>query len=376
MTVLTPRTLEDAQEILRLYEESESNASKLAQAIEKPAPTVRRWVQMAKKIVSNKGYDVPQTHFVKGYSTLYDGDGNIKQEWVKTDIEKQDAYEAIREAVENLTDEMPREKTVKLPKINNNDLASCYVLTDYHLGQLSWGDECGEDWDMEIAYELINNWFGSAIKSAPNSHTGVLCQLGDFLHWDGMEAVTPSSGHVLDADSRFPKLVDLSIKALRIIIKMMLEKHKHVHVVLAEGNHDMSSSIWLRSLFSALFENEPRVTIDNTHSPFYCFEWGLTSLFFHHGHKKRIGQISNVFAGKYREVFGRTKYSYGHMGHMHHIDVKEDQLMVIEQHPTLSAKDAHSARGGYASKRAANVVTYSKKYGEVSRMTIRPEMVM
>jgi len=359
-----------------MYEEHNHNATELAKSIGKAGRTVRGWIEKSRKIINNKGYDVPQTHFVKGYSTLYDGAGNIKQEWVKTDIEKQDAYEAIREAVENLTDEMPREKPVKLPKINNNDLASCYVLTDYHLGQLSWGDECGEDWDMEIAYELINNWFGSAIKSAPNSHTGILCQLGDFLHWDGMEAVTPSSGHILDADSRFPKLVDLSIKALRIIIKMMLEKHKHVHVILAEGNHDMASSIWLRSLFTALFENDPRVTIDNTHSPFYCFEWGLTSLFFHHGHKKRIGQISTVFAGMYREVFGRTKYSYGHMGHLHHIDVKEDQLMVIEQHPTLSAKDAHSARGGYSSKRGANVVTYHKKYGEVSRMTIRPEMVM
>ncbi len=72
-------------------------------------------------------------------------------------------------------------------------------------------------------------------------------------------------------------------------------------------------------------------------------------------------------------MFGRTKYSYAHMGHLHHIDVKENQMMVVEQHSTLAAKDAHSARGGYLSQRGASVITYSKHEGEVARATIRPE---
>ena len=40
-----------------------------------------------------------------------------------------------------------------------------------------------------------------------------------------------------------------------------------------------------------------------------------------------------------------------------------------------AAKDAHSTRGGYISNRGASVISYHKKYGEVSRCTIRPEMV-
>ena len=88
-----------------------------------------------------------------------------------------------------------------------------------------------------------------------------------------------------------------------------------------------------------------------------------------------MNDVSRTFAGIFRDIFGKTKYSYGHMGHMHHRDMKECTLMVMEQHSTLAAKDAYSARGGYSSERGANVITYHKKFGEVSRNTLRPEML-
>ena len=39
------------------------------------------------------------------------------------------------------------------------------------------------------------------IQGSPKSEVGVLCQLDDFLHWDGMLAITPTSSHILDADT-------------------------------------------------------------------------------------------------------------------------------------------------------------------------------
>jgi len=316
----------------------------------------------------------PDGFEIKGVSTLYDAEGNVKQEWVKTSALFDRQKEALVAAASELQKDLNREKPTPKPKHTKDDLASCYVLTDYHLGQLSWGEETGEDWDTEKAEKLLIDWFGAAISAAPASSVGILCQLGDFLHFDGHDPVTPTSGHVLDVDTRFQNVVRIAISAIRQIIHLMLKKHEHVHVIMAEGNHDLASSVWLRELFAAFYENEPRVTVDNNPTPFYCFEWGRTSLFFHHGHKKKIAQISKTFAGMYRQVFGRTKYSYAHMGHFHHKELKEDQLMEVEQHQTLTAKDAYSARGGYISHRSASVITYSKKAGEVSRSTIRPEM--
>lgn len=78
---------------------------------------------------------------------------------------------------------------------------------------------------------------------------------------------------------------------------------------------------------------------------------------------------------KFREDYGQTTYHYCHTGHLHHDKVRESNLMHIEQHETLSAKDAYASRHGFMSHRSAKVITYHRAFGEVSRVTIRPEML-
>src|SRR5690606_27072079 len=162
------------------------------------------------------------------------------------------------------------------------------------------------------AEDTLVGWFGAAIAQAPDSHTGVFAQLGDLLHWDGIQAVTPTSGHVLDADTRFQKLVRVAISVIRRVTAMLLQKHERVVLLMAEGNHDLASSAWLRELFAALYADEPRIEVITRPDPYYCIEHGRTSLFFHHGHKKRMDSLETVFIAKFREVFGRTKHSYAH----------------------------------------------------------------
>ncbi len=321
-------------------------------------------------------HTVPAGFTVRGVSTLYGKDGKPTQQWVKS---QQDA-EAVRRMMDSimagLADELPRDKPVRAPKRTADGLLNCYVVTDYHMGMLAWAEETGADWDTQIAENLLVAWFAQAMAEAPDAEVGVFAQLGDFLHWDGWDAVTPTSRHLLDADSRFPKLVQVAARAIKRVIRMMLAKHQRVHVIMAEGNHDMSSSVWLRTLCAAMFENEPRVTVDMRPDPYYCVEHGKTALFFHHGHKKRITGIADVFAGKFRQVFGRTEHAYAHMGHLHHVDVKETNLMVVEQHRTLAAPDAHASRGGWLSGRDAQVITYSAEYGEISRVRISAQRVI
>jgi hypothetical protein len=88
-----------------------------------------------------------------------------------------------------------------------------------------------------------------------------------------------------------------------------------------------------------------------------------------------MGSLDSVFVGNYKKEFGLSEYVYGHTGHLHHKTVLESNLMIIEQHATLSAKDAYSSRGGYLSKRNASVITYHENYGEVGRSIISPQML-
>jgi hypothetical protein len=366
----------DDQIITALREHSSQR--KAAEALGLNRRTLERRIASLARKGYSPGHDmthtVPDGFAVKGVSTLYREDGTVAQQWVKSTADQERQRQMLEAAFAGMGDELPRMQRSAGPKVTNTDLANCYVVTDYHMGMLAWHEEAGEDWDTAIAESLLVDWFTKAIEQAPAAEVGILAQLGDFLHWDGMDAVTPASRHLLDADTRFQKLVRVAIRTIRRIIGMLLDKHKRVHVLMAEGNHDPASSIWLREWLAAIYEKEPRVTVDRSPDPYYCYEHGLTSLFFHHGHKRKPANVDDVFAAKFREVFGRTKFSYAHMGHMHHIEVKETSLMVVEQHRTLAANDAYASRGGWMSGRDAKVITYSKKYGEVGRVTVSPDM--
>jgi hypothetical protein len=319
---------------------------------------------------------VPDGFKLKGTSSLYkEGVKAPVLQWVKTSSDEQRQRELMEAAIAAMGEDLPRMVFSPAPAACNTDLLNCYVVTDYHLGLLSWHEETGADYDLNIAEQQLVAWFATAIHMAPDAEIGVFAQLGDYLHWDGLDAVTPASKHLLDADTRFQKLVRVAIRVTRRVVDMLLTKHQRVHVLMAEGNHDTASSIWLREWFSAIYENEPRITVDRSPDPYYCVEHGQTSLFFHHGHKKKPASVSDVFVAKFRDVFGRTQHSYAHLGHLHHVDVKENNLMIVEQHRTLAAPDAYASRGGWISGRDAKVITYHKQYGEVGRLTINSDML-
>jgi hypothetical protein len=53
---------------------------------------------------------------------------------------------------------------------------------------------------------------------------------------------------------------------------MLLEKHERLHLIMADANHDPASEIWLREMFAAHYEDEPRITVDRSADNYYAFE--------------------------------------------------------------------------------------------------------
>jgi hypothetical protein len=370
----------------RLQEWIEHGSHAAASRVSGCDPSVySRIVSRVKGYAAQQGYSpehdmthtAPDTHIVKGTSTLYGDDGAVRQQWVKTDINRERLEEMAREFIAASAEEIKREPARKLKTSKHDaDLCNLYVLTDYHMGMLAWGEETrGDDWDVSIAEDLLVRWFRAAIDQSPRAQQAVAGFLGDGIHYDGFAAVTPASGHQLDSDTRYPKIVRTWVRARRRIMRMLLDKYPHVVLIEAEGNHSPATDAVMREWWAAVYEDEPRVTVDTSPDPYYCVEWGKTSLFFHHGHRRKPQNIHDVFAAKFREVFGRTKHSYAHMGHLHHRDVKETNLMVVEQHRTLAAADAYASSHGWISGREAQCITYHAEYGEVGRVVITPEML-
>jgi hypothetical protein len=356
------------EEVLALYEELGSN-KKTADHFGISSRHCRRLRREAEANEAPDGYQI------KGRSTLYDADGEVKIEWVKTTQDAERQKELFREGLEAMKDEVPRRPPKKAPQSTLPDLLNLYTITDFHLGMLAWHKEGGDDWDVKIAERTLLGCFDAMMDGAPKAGTAVICQLGDFLHSDGIVPMTPTSHHILDQDGRFSKIVRSAIHLLRSVIDSALEKHDNVHVIMAEGNHDISSSIWLRQMFAALYEDEPRVTIDISELPYYAHQHGDTMLAFHHGHVKKFNGLIGMFAAQFAQMWGATKYRYGHSGHTHHTHVKEDMGMTMTQHQTLSARDAYASRGGWHSERKAECTTYHKKHGKVASNHVTPEMI-
>ena len=340
-------------------------------------------IARVKAVAARSGYSpehdmnhlVPDGYMVRGVSSYFNAEGKLAGQWVKSSIDHERQVQIIREIVEALSESIPKAEPVQPPQGEVIDaLCNLIVFTDYHLGQLSYGKETGDDWDIKIAEQVLVSSFMHMIEYSPKAKTLVFCIQGDFLHSDGLLPLTPAHKNVLDTDSRFSKIVSTAIRVIRNLIRFALQKHEAVHLVICEGNHDEASSVWLRHLFTALYEDEKRLTVNQSELPFYAYQHGEVMLGFHHGHKVKNEQLPLLFAAQYAKMWGATTKRYVNCGHRHHVDEKEFNGMIVIQHPTLAARDAHSARGGYISNRSASVITYHEKYGQVARTTVCPEM--
>jgi hypothetical protein len=355
---------------------------KAAAALGLSRGTISNSLTSLKKRAARAGYSpehdmrrtVPDGYLVKGVSTYYGRDGAPLGQWVKSTVDNERQAAIMREAFEAMAKELPRVKPASAPAETKAELCNVYTLTDCHLGALAWHKEGGADWDVKIAERMLVAAFAQMVNSAPAAKTGLIAQLGDFLHSDGMMPVTPTSGHILDQDGRFSKIVGAALRVLRRIVDFALEKHEQVVVLMAEGNHDLASSIWLRAMFKALYENEPRVTVIESELPYYVHQHGETLIAFHHGHMKKNDALPLFFAAQFPKVWGATTKRYAHTGHRHHVEEKEHSGMTVIQHPTIAARDAYASRGGWLSERAAVAITYHSRFGQVARTIVTPDM--
>jgi hypothetical protein len=334
------------------------------------------------KVAARQGYapghfaDGVAPGYLMGEVTVQRGPSGVERRWERQHPDQQAWMEAIRATIDEAKETLPRVRATKGPGHADSRLCNLFVLTDAHVGALAWHREGGADWDLSIAEKTIIGAFSHMIATAPKARRAVVTFLGDVVHQDSNKSITPAHGHLLDADSRPRKIISAVVRIMRTIIRMVLERHDEVHVVCGEGNHDeYTSGNVLPEVFGILYENEPRVKVNDAVLPYYVVQHGKVMLGFHHGHKKAPPQLPLYFATAHAQMWGETTKRYAHCGHRHHVEEKEHSGMKVIQHSTLAARDAHASRGGWFSERQAIAITYHEEYGEVARLTITPEML-
>jgi DNA-binding Lrp family transcriptional regulator len=345
--------------------------------------TIRNSIKRLKKSATIRGYSpahdmvhsVPEGYLAKGVSTYYDSDGKPRGQWVKSAIDHNKLNELMQEMWGTFAADLPKAPKIAAPSLVAEHLCNVYTFTDYHMGMLAWHEEGGADWDMKIAENLLRDSFLLMMQRCPPAKKAVINIQGDFLHTDGLTAVTPGHGHILDADSRYRKMCLVALRIIKEMVSLALTQHEEVELLICEGNHDESGSGWMQLSFMMHFEDNPRVTVHSQALPYYAIQWGTTMLAFHHGHKLKNEQLPLLFAAQFASMWGETTKRYCNTGHRHHLEIKEHSGMTVTQHPTLSARDAYASRGGWYSERAAIGLTFHDKYGKWDEKWVTPEMV-
>jgi len=323
------------------------------------------------------GQPLPEGQTLKGISTLYGSEGEVKAQWVKSHAEQEALRDAQQAFVEELCSQVEPRKPLKPPESVSNELLAAYPIGDHHFGMYAYAAETGSDYDIKIAEESLADAVDYLVASAPDAKYALLCNLGDFLHMDNRTNMTPASKHILDVDTRYSKVIRIASFGLARSVNRLLEKHEKVRVVNVPGNHDPDSASWLSLVMEAWFRNEPRVEVDVSPSMYLFHQFGKNMICMTHGDKVKLPDMPQVMASIQPTMWGDTTYRVAWTGHVHHsqrVIGKENRGAIAESFGVLPPSDAYSASLGYHSQREMHCITFKKSGGVLCRTTYNADL--
>jgi hypothetical protein len=307
---------------------------------------------------------------VKGTSTLYGPDGEVKATWVKTDAEKPSVESISADLREALDGFEPPTAFPAAPQQAEKDLVTIYPLADWHIGLLSWAKETKYNWDLKIGQGVIKTAMGRLVAGAPAATQGVVLGLGDLLHSDNYDNMTARSKNVLDVDGRYPKLLSAATQLILHTIDLALSRHERVLVRILPGNHDDQSAIAVTLAVSMYYRNEARVSVDDDAGRFWWWSWGKSILGATHGDQAKMKDLPLIMATRNAEAWGKSKFRYIYTGHIHRETSQEISGVRVESFQTPVAPDSWTVGMGYTPGRSVQAITLHKDHGEIMRQKV------
>ena len=110
---------------------------------------------------------------------------------------------------------------------------------------LAYHDEVGHSFDMEIAERELKQAIELMIERTPKTKRCVLQDMGDFTHYENEAGLTEASGHQLDCDTRYNKMIRVYARLMRYIVDRLLESFEFVDVIINQGNHSRKNDHWM-----------------------------------------------------------------------------------------------------------------------------------
>ena len=321
-------------------------------------------------------HTVPEPFVVKGTSSYYDKFGNLRGQWVKTQLDQHKWLEAVQEAVQAFTAEVAPIPAAPPLEGRETDIIPWINIGDAHLGMLAYEDEVGANFDMKIAERELCAAISALIDEADEHERCVIQDLGDFTHAENTQGETEASRHRLDTDGRYRKMIQVYSRMMRFIVDKALTKFNHVDVIVNQGNHSRKNDWWMSELLQVAYGHTGRVHVLNNGNVFIGYRMGKTLVVSHHSDKCKPGVLPQVVATDFAADWGETVYRYVDIGHIHHsMKLKEAGGCTVESFNTLAPSDQYAHDGGWRSRQSITLLWRSRTYGEVGRKVLPIERV-
>lgn len=336
--------------------------------------TIKRLEHIAAKMgdspENNLSHKVPPGFSIKRVSTFTNKDGDVG-EWVIKERDEEDRFNAMQEAIESICS-MAEGKAIPVrnKSLVEADMLTTYIIGDQHHSMLSWHEETGDDYDMNVSEKLLTEAVHHLTEATKPTAQALIVNCGDWFHGNDSTNRTPKSGNVLDVDGRLTKIIRTGMMLMVRVIEKCLTKHNTVSVRNAMGNHSYTLEMFMSEFISAWFRNEPRVKIYNEPKPFWYHQFGKTLIGVTHGDTIKPDALGELMAADCQEIWSGTRHRYWILGHVHSKHSWEMRTCIAESFNTLAAKDAWHNEHGYRSKRNMTAITYHKEHGEIARNTV------
>lgn len=256
-------------------------------------------------------------------------------------------------------------------KKTHSDNVAVLPIADLHLGARAHAEETGEEYNIEIAKELLIRSINFHLDNIVlhNVEKIVIPVLGDFFNTDTVNSTTTGGTH--QEDSASWKRISKEGKKLMTDIIDILKEVAPVEVYICRGNHDEMAIFHLKCHLEGWYRNSTSTVMiysQDTERKYYSY--GNSLLGFCHGDTRaKVDHLGIMTTEVDSSVLAKGKYKTFIEGHLHHKTVEEKPGITVRRVGSLSACNTWHKKKGFVSLRSSEGYIVSKNNGIVNNST-------
>lgn len=283
-----------------------------------------------------------------------------------------DAKASIETLKEDAKKFSPIYKKINYQKITNGSLFE-FDLFDVHFGRLAWDEETGENYDIQIAKEMIERVTENMLSKIKGySIDRILLPLGnDFFNVDNKDGTT-THGTPQQEDTRWQK----TFKRGREVCVNLIDTCSQiapVDILIVPGNHDEQRAFYLGEALECWYHNSQDVKVNNSAMLRKYYRYGNNLIGFTHGYYESLDKLPYIMASEASSDFAETKYHEWHTGDKHRKqDKTNEDGMTVRILSALTSIDAWTFNKGFKSERASTGFIWDKEMGLDGIIYARP----